>query len=82
MYLLIPVFMGTGIKILLQEYLLDQNYTHFLLLVLVPVLFAISLVNSLGLHLCPSANTILLVVLHSSTRPERHDDNRSNCTLF
>lgn len=48
MHFLMAVFMGNGIKILVQEYMLDQDYTHFLLLILVPVLFAISLVNSLG----------------------------------
>ncbi|KAG8221569.1 glycosyl transferase family group 2-domain-containing protein [Butyriboletus roseoflavus] len=43
------VFMGNGIKILLQEYMLDQDYTHFLLLILIPVLFAVSLFFTLQL---------------------------------
>lgn len=51
--------MGNGIKILVQEYLLDQDYTHFVLLVLVPPLFSISLVSPLGYHISLSTNTIL-----------------------
>jgi cellulose synthase/poly-beta-1,6-N-acetylglucosamine synthase-like glycosyltransferase len=43
------VFVGNGVKILVQEYLLDQDYKHFILLVLVPPLFAISLFFSLQL---------------------------------
>ncbi|KAF8443806.1 glycosyl transferase family group 2-domain-containing protein [Boletus edulis BED1] len=43
------VFIGNGIKILVQEYMLDQDYLHFLLLILVPVLFAVSLFFTLQL---------------------------------
>ncbi|KAF8841492.1 hypothetical protein BDN67DRAFT_1010564 [Paxillus ammoniavirescens] len=46
---LAAVFMGNGIKIVLQEYELDQNYMHFVLLVLVPPLFGISLFFTLQL---------------------------------
>ncbi|KAF9234330.1 glycosyl transferase family group 2-domain-containing protein [Melanogaster broomeanus] len=37
------VFMGNGIKIVLQEFELDQNYMHFVLLAIVPLIFSISL---------------------------------------
>lgn len=79
--LLIPVFMGNGIKILLQEYMLDQDYTHFLFLILVPVLFAISLVSTLTSHAGVSTHAILFAVLYSPTRPESRDVNWSNRTL-
>ncbi|KAF9219278.1 hypothetical protein BS17DRAFT_789594 [Gyrodon lividus] len=46
---LAAVFMGNGVKIVLQEYELDQNYMHFVLLVLIPLLFAISLFFTLQL---------------------------------
>ncbi|KIJ12732.1 hypothetical protein PAXINDRAFT_171041 [Paxillus involutus ATCC 200175] len=46
---LAAVFMGNGIKIVLQEYELDQNYMHFVLLVLIPPLFGISLFFTLQL---------------------------------
>ncbi|KAG9311354.1 glycosyl transferase family group 2-domain-containing protein [Chiua virens] len=46
---LAAVFMGNGIKILVQEYMLDQDYSHFILLVLVPFLFAVSLFFTLQL---------------------------------
>ncbi|KAF8551621.1 hypothetical protein OG21DRAFT_1417653 [Imleria badia] len=46
---LAALFMGNGIKILVQEYMLDQDYTHFLFLILVPVLFAVSLFFTLQL---------------------------------
>ncbi|KAH0828624.1 glycosyl transferase family group 2-domain-containing protein [Lanmaoa asiatica] len=58
---LAAVFMGNGIKILVQEYMLDQDYTHLLLFVLVPVLFAISLVSPLGSYVARvSTNTFAL----------------------
>lgn len=42
------MFVGNGVKILVQEYMLDQDFKHFILLVLVPLLFAISLVSTLA----------------------------------
>ncbi|KAL4063684.1 glycosyl transferase family group 2-domain-containing protein [Scleroderma yunnanense] len=37
------VFMGNGIKVLLEEWRLDGSYTHFALIVLVPFLFSVAL---------------------------------------
>ncbi|KAH7890394.1 glycosyl transferase family group 2-domain-containing protein [Phlebopus sp. FC_14] len=37
------VFMGNGVKIVLQEWQLDQDYTHFALLSLIPIFLAVSL---------------------------------------
>ncbi|KAG6333925.1 hypothetical protein ID866_5165 [Astraeus odoratus] len=37
------VFMGNGIKVLLQEWRLDGDFTHFALVALIPLLFAVSL---------------------------------------
>ena len=79
---LIPVFIGNGIKILVQEYMLDQDYTHFLLFNLVPVLFAVSLVSPLVSCARASTETNPFAVLHSSTRPEPRDVVRSDRTLL
>ncbi|KIJ60764.1 hypothetical protein HYDPIDRAFT_98170 [Hydnomerulius pinastri MD-312] len=37
------VFMGNGVQVILQEFELDQDYMHFVLLVLIPLLFSVSL---------------------------------------
>lgn len=52
--------MGNGIKILVQEYMLDQDFKHFILLVLVPLLFAISLVSRRTSYVSISTNRFLL----------------------
>ena len=75
------MFIGNGIKILVQEYTLDQDYSHFLLLVLVPPLFAVSLVSPASMLCLLLTSLMLSAVLHPSTRPESFDDNRSHRTL-
>ncbi|KAI6045766.1 hypothetical protein EDC04DRAFT_2888786 [Pisolithus marmoratus] len=37
------VFMGNGVKVLMQEWRLDGQFIHFALVALIPLLFAVSL---------------------------------------
>lgn len=66
---------------LLVEWILDNDFTRFALIAVVPLLYCVSLVRPFSAHLITKTNHIPNIVFRPSNSPKCHHDDRTHRAL-